>query len=105
MSHDPLSVLQGDDLPVRPDPEFAARLRRRLESALSLPPGAEGVVMSDTDTAIDELLQSAQTQPAAVPHSAPRRTALPGRRRRTACTAVVRRCVRCGRHRRADCDG
>ena len=36
-SHDPLSVLRGTDLPVNPDPEFAARLRSRLESALSLP--------------------------------------------------------------------
>ena len=36
-SHDPLTVLHGDDLPVQPDPAFAARLRARLESALSLP--------------------------------------------------------------------
>ncbi|BBZ00688.1 glyoxalase [Mycolicibacterium chitae] len=54
-SSDPLEVLRGDDTPVRPDPEFAARLRRRLESALSLPPGSEGVEMSGTDTAIAEL--------------------------------------------------
>ena len=32
-SHDPLSVLHGDELPVQPDPAFAARLRARLESA------------------------------------------------------------------------
>ena len=25
--HDPLTVLRGDDLPVQPDPAFAARLR------------------------------------------------------------------------------
>ena len=36
-SHDPLTVLHGDELPVQPDPAFAARLRARLESALSLP--------------------------------------------------------------------
>ena len=34
---DPLSVLHTDDLPVQPDPAFAARLRRRLEAALSMP--------------------------------------------------------------------
>jgi hypothetical protein len=43
---DPLTVLHGDDLPVAPDPAFAARLRARLESALSLPNGTEGVTMS-----------------------------------------------------------
>ena len=32
-SHDPLTVLHGDELPVQPDPAFAARLRARLESA------------------------------------------------------------------------
>lgn len=42
---DPLCVLHTDDLPVQPDPAFAERLRRRLQSALSLP---EGVVMSTT---------------------------------------------------------
>ena len=36
-SIDPLTVLHGDELPVQPDPAFAARLRSRLESALSLP--------------------------------------------------------------------
>ncbi|OBK23180.1 VOC family protein [Mycobacterium asiaticum] len=35
---DPLSVLHADDLPVHPDPAFAARLRRRLEAVLALPP-------------------------------------------------------------------
>ena len=35
-SHDPLTVLHGDELPVQPDPAFAARLRARLESAVSL---------------------------------------------------------------------
>jgi predicted enzyme related to lactoylglutathione lyase len=65
---DPLSVLHADDLPVQPDPAFAARLRRRLESALSLP---EGVVMSGTAEAISEL-----TEPSAA-EAAPRPAALP----------------------------
>jgi predicted enzyme related to lactoylglutathione lyase len=60
-SHDPLTVLSGDDQPVSPDPAFAARLRARLESALTLPTHLEGVDMSGTDTAIAEL-----NQPAAV---------------------------------------
>ena len=34
-SHDPLTVLHGDDLPVQPDPAFAARLRARLEAAVN----------------------------------------------------------------------
>jgi uncharacterized glyoxalase superfamily protein PhnB len=54
---------------VQPDPAFAARLRRRLESALSLP---EGVVMSDTASAISELL----AEPAAAQQT-PRPAALP----------------------------
>lgn len=41
---DPLRVLHTEDLPVQPDPAFAARLRRRLESALSLP---EGILMTE----------------------------------------------------------
>ena len=65
---DPLSVLHTDDPPVQPDPAFAARLRRQLESALSLP--EEGVVMSGTTTAIAEL-----TEP--VTPTAPRPAALP----------------------------
>ena len=48
---DPLDVLHTDDLPVQPDPDFAGRLRRQLESALSLP---EGVVMSGTTSAIGQ---------------------------------------------------
>ncbi|WP_309227679.1 MULTISPECIES: VOC family protein [unclassified Mycolicibacterium] len=68
-SHDPLTVLNGQDDPVSPDPAFAARLRARLESALTLPTHAEGVDMSGTDTAIAEL-----NQPAAVP--APPRSAV-----------------------------
>ena len=64
---DPLSVLHTDDLPVQPDPAFAARLRRRLESALSY----EGVVMSGTASAISEL-----TEPSAVQRN-PRPAALP----------------------------
>lgn len=60
-SHDPLTVLSGDDPPVSPDPAFAARLRARLESALTLPQRTEGVDMSGTETAIAEL-----NEPAAV---------------------------------------
>jgi uncharacterized glyoxalase superfamily protein PhnB len=41
---DPLDVLGGPDQPVEPDPVFAARLRARLERALSLP---ERVTVSD----------------------------------------------------------
>lgn len=65
---DPLDVLRADDLPVQPDPDFAARLRRRLQSALSLP---KGVVMSGTASALSEL-----TEPSAV-DAAPRPAALP----------------------------
>ncbi|HEY3685998.1 MAG TPA: VOC family protein [Streptosporangiaceae bacterium] len=36
---DPLDVLRAPDAPVGPDPEFAARLRARIERALSLPKG------------------------------------------------------------------
>ncbi|HEY1440829.1 MAG TPA: VOC family protein [Mycobacterium sp.] len=66
--NDPLSVLHTDDLPFQPDPAFAARLRRRLESALPLP---EGVVMSGSASAISEL-----TEPSAA-QQAPRPAALP----------------------------
>jgi uncharacterized glyoxalase superfamily protein PhnB len=72
---DPLSVLHGDELPVQPDPAFAARLRSRLESAVSLPNRTQGVVMTGTDTAIAEL-----NEPAAEPAVAaapPRPAALP----------------------------
>lgn len=67
-SADPFDVLRADDLPAAPDPEFAARLRARLESALSLP---EGVEMSGTAQAIAELT-TPQTppRPAAVPYLA-----------------------------------
>lgn len=68
MTSDPLDVLRADDLPAQPDPEFAARLRRRLESALSLP---KGVVMSGTASALSEL-----TEPSAA-DAAPRPAALP----------------------------
>lgn len=72
--HDPLAVLHGDDLPVTPDPAFAARLRTRLESALSLPNRTQGVEMSGTDTAIAEL---AEPSAPSVPAAPPRPAALP----------------------------
>lgn len=67
---DPLWVLHGDELPVHPDPAFAARLRARLESALSLPDHTEpdhteGVEMNGIDTAL-----AAVTRPAALPYLA-----------------------------------
>jgi uncharacterized glyoxalase superfamily protein PhnB len=69
---DPLTVLHGDELPVAPDPVFAARLRARLESALSLPNRTQGVEMSGTETAIAELnepaVTSAPPRPAALPY-------------------------------------
>ncbi|AMO60112.1 glyoxalase/bleomycin resistance protein/dioxygenase [Mycolicibacterium phlei] len=66
---DPLDVLRGDDLPVHPDPAFAARLRARLESALNLPTGTEGVTMSGTAAVLDELTSDqAPPRPAAVPY-------------------------------------
>ena len=72
-SHDPFTVLHGDELPVQPDPVFAARLRSRLESVLSLPNRTQGVVMSGTDTAIAELNEptaAAAPRPAALPYLA-----------------------------------
>ncbi len=73
-NHDPLTVLHGDELVVQPDPAFAARLRARLESAVSLPNQTQGVLMSGTDTAIAELNNAtvAQSPPraAAVPYLA-----------------------------------
>ena len=69
-SNDPLTVLHGDELPVQPDPGFAARLRARLESALSLPNRTQGVVMSGTETAIAELNEPAT-------EAAPRSAAIP----------------------------
>jgi uncharacterized glyoxalase superfamily protein PhnB len=74
-SDDPLSVLHGDELPVQPDPAFAARLRARLEDAVSLPNRTQGVVMSGASIAIAEL-----NEPAAEPAVAaapPRPAALP----------------------------
>jgi uncharacterized glyoxalase superfamily protein PhnB len=79
-STDPLTVLHGDELPVQPDPVFAARLRARLESAANLFESqsirTQGVVMSGTDAAIAELTQpaepvaSAPPRPAALPYLA-----------------------------------
>lgn len=63
-NRDPLHVLHTDILPVNPDPAFAARLRQRLESALSLP---EGVVMSDSASAVSGLAE-APPRPAALPY-------------------------------------
>jgi len=74
-SYDPLTVLHGDEVPVQPDPAFAARLRARLESAVTLfetqPDRTRGVDMSGTAAAIAEL-----TEPTA-PTSVPRPAALP----------------------------
>ncbi|MFZ0833223.1 MAG: glyoxalase, partial [Mycobacterium sp.] len=69
MTHDPLDVLRAGDLPAPPDPEFAARLRARLESAMSLP---EGVEMSGTAEAIAGLTdrESAPPRSAALPYLA-----------------------------------
>ncbi|MGW0161142.1 VOC family protein [Mycobacterium sp. NPDC003323] len=79
-NRDPLNVLHGNELSVAPDPAFAARLRARLESALTLPVNTEGVVMSGTDTAIAELNTptAAPPRPAAIPYLAVRnaRTAI-----------------------------
>src|SRR3954470_2121109 len=74
-SHDPLTVLHGDELPIQPDPAFAARLRARRESAVnffgSQPNQTQGVVMSGADTAIAELNEPAVAQ------APPRAAALP----------------------------
>ncbi len=79
-SHDPLTVLHGDELPVQPDPAFAARLRARLESAVNFfeaqPNRTGGIEMSGTDTAIAELnetstgpeVATAPPRPAALPY-------------------------------------
>lgn len=69
-SYDPLDALRGEDLPVAPDPEFAASLRARLESALTLPAGTEGVDMSGTDTAIAELTEDVEVSTPVVPRPA-----------------------------------
>jgi predicted enzyme related to lactoylglutathione lyase len=71
--HDPLAVLRDGDLPVQPDPGFAARLRSRLESALALPNQTGDVVMSGTDSALAELNETrGATSPrgAAIPYLA-----------------------------------
>jgi predicted enzyme related to lactoylglutathione lyase len=69
-SHDPLTVLQGNDVPVQPDPAFAARLRARLESAVNLPNRTQGVDMSGTDTAIAKLTTSTPAGAATLPRPA-----------------------------------
>jgi predicted enzyme related to lactoylglutathione lyase len=68
-NRDPLTVLHGGDHPVPPDPDFAARLRSRLESVLSLPNRTGDVVMSGTDTAIAELNETTEAA-GTVPRSA-----------------------------------
>ncbi|AFM15739.1 hypothetical protein Mycch_0929 [Mycolicibacterium chubuense NBB4] len=75
---DPFDVLRGGDLPVAPDPAFAARLRSRLESAVNLfeqqPDRTRGVTMSNTDTTIAELTRPAASsvpRPAASSDSRP----------------------------------
>jgi uncharacterized glyoxalase superfamily protein PhnB len=73
-SSDPLTVLHADELPVQPDHQFAARLRARLESAVSLPNRTQGVDMSGTADAIAELTEPRQTT---VAPPAPRPAALP----------------------------
>ncbi|MDT5214070.1 MAG: hypothetical protein QOK18_2309 [Mycobacterium sp.] len=73
-SHDPLSVLHGGDLPVAPDPTFAADLRSRLRSALALPNRTEGIDMSGTDTAIAQLTEPTAT---AIVAAQPRSAAIP----------------------------
>ena len=77
-SIDPLTVLHGDELPVQPDPAFAARLRSRLESAVNFFADqrnrTEGVVMSGTETAIAELNEPAAST---VAEPAPRSAAIP----------------------------
>ncbi|BBZ79622.1 glyoxalase [Mycolicibacterium anyangense] len=70
---DPLTVLNAEDPPVQPDPEFAARLRRKLESALSLPTGTRGVEMSGTTAALADLTDDVPSipeypRPAALPY-------------------------------------
>jgi len=82
--HDPLDVLRSGDLPLEPDPEFAARLRARLEAAASLfeqqPDRTQGVIMSGTDTVIAELTEPAATaspRPAATSSPRPAATSSP----------------------------
>lgn len=51
---DPLWALHGDELPVSPDPEFAARLRARLQSAADPRPAAlPYLAVTDARSAID----------------------------------------------------
>ena len=77
-SNDPLTVLHADELPVQPDPAFAARLRIRLEAAAksgrTLPNRTQGVLMSDTTQAIADLTDETHTPE---PAAAPRPAALP----------------------------
>jgi uncharacterized glyoxalase superfamily protein PhnB len=74
-SIDLLTVLRADELPVQPNPAFAARLRARLESALSLPRRTQGVLMSGTDKAVAELPDP--TRNAVSAWASPRPAALP----------------------------
>jgi predicted enzyme related to lactoylglutathione lyase len=80
-SNDPLTALHADELPVQPDPAFAARLRTRLEAAAesgwTLPNRTGGVDMRDTSQAIADLTGETRTpehpaapRPAALPYLA-----------------------------------
>ena len=89
--HDPLTVLHDGDLPVEPDPVFAARLRARLESALSLPHRTEGVVMGGNNAAIAALNEpSVHTVAAAPPRSVHTVAAAPPRSGALQYLAVAR---------------
>lgn len=70
---DPLAVLRDGDTPVDPDPAFAARLRARLQSALSLPTTGD-LTMAGTDAALADLARTAAVvpRPAALPYLAVR---------------------------------
>ncbi|MDT5218497.1 MAG: hypothetical protein QOF15_602 [Mycobacterium sp.] len=66
---EPLRVLHTDDLPVQPNPAFAARLRRRLDALMSMPETNLRRIDMSTQAIAD--LQSAQTEvprPAALPY-------------------------------------
>lgn len=53
--HDPFTDLRAADTPTDPTPEFAARLRARLDRALALPRGVSPVTASDEDASRREM--------------------------------------------------